>query len=302
MSPGPHETYIRVATTAFIVGSGVFASLALGWLKRADVELMRLVRENEALVEIGQVISSTLDIDEVYERFANQVHKIISFDGIAISLLEPEGETLITAYMLGDGIALHWKQGNTYPLDGTLTQDVIINRRGMFFSVGEESEIANWPGSRQAFQAGYRSFLGVPLTVRDEVIGSLLILSETINVYGNRDMAFAERVADQIAGAIASAQLYAERGRAEEESRRLARENQELAEIGRIMTSSLDIDEVYQGFAEQVRRIIPSDRIDIVTGDLQRDDMRVEYVDGLDLDTSTGTARVFAPPGGFNRR
>ncbi len=61
--------------------------------KRAEEELRRsrnrlrgLARENAIVAEIGRIISSTLNIEEVYERFAEEVRKLISFDRIVIDL------------------------------------------------------------------------------------------------------------------------------------------------------------------------------------------------------------------------
>ena len=75
----------------------------------------------------------------------------------------------------------------------------------------------------------------------------------------------AERVGNQIAGAISNAQLYIERKRAEEAAARLAQENAVMAEIGRIISSTLNIDEVYERFAEEVRKLIPFDRIAVTS-------------------------------------
>ena len=66
---------------------------------------------------------------------------------------------------------------------------------------------------------------------------------------------------NQIAGAIANAQLYTERKRAEEAAARLSQENAVMAEIGRIISSTLNIDEVYEYFSEEVRKLISIDRI-----------------------------------------
>ena len=67
-----------------------------------------------------------------------------------------------------------------------------------------------------AFNVGLRSFLAVPLLVRDVVIGVLQIRSKEHGIYSQRHLDLAERVANQIAGAIANFQLYAERVQAEE--------------------------------------------------------------------------------------
>ena len=42
-----------------------------------------------SIAEIGKVVGSTLDIDEVYERFAAEARKLIPFDRLAVNLHQP---------------------------------------------------------------------------------------------------------------------------------------------------------------------------------------------------------------------
>ena len=69
----------------------------------------------------------------------------------------------------------------------------------------------------------------------------------------------------------------------EAEARRLATENALLAEIGRIVNSSAEIHEVYERFAEVVRRLISVDRIVIATIDLERGTCEPTHVAGDDI-------------------
>ena len=44
-------------------------------LRRSEEESKALAQENAIMAEIGRIISSTLNIEEVYERFAEEVRK-----------------------------------------------------------------------------------------------------------------------------------------------------------------------------------------------------------------------------------
>jgi PAS domain S-box-containing protein len=48
----------------------------------------RLAQENAIVAEIGRIISSTLNIEEVYESFANEAQKLIPFDRIYKNLID----------------------------------------------------------------------------------------------------------------------------------------------------------------------------------------------------------------------
>ncbi len=239
-------------------------------LRKREVEAQRLAEENAFMAEIGRVISSTLNIDEVYELFSEKVKSLIPYDRIAINLINKDGTALINRYVQGDS-APERNAGEVFPRAGTVTETVIQNRTGLIFDSQEEKEVAaRYPGLLPEIKAGFRSFLSVPLISRDQPIGGLHFRSKKYRVYSEKDLELAKSIANQIAGALANAQLFAERKRAEEalrkseeEAQRLAHENAVLAEIGRIISSSLTIEEVYKLFSEEVKKLLPYDRIAI---------------------------------------
>ena len=65
------------------------AEEALGESKDAA---QRLARENAILAEIGRIISSTLNIDDVYKLFSEEVKKLLPFERIVINLIDPEAK------------------------------------------------------------------------------------------------------------------------------------------------------------------------------------------------------------------
>ncbi len=68
-----------------------------------------------------------------------------------------------------------------------------------------------------SIKAGAKSFLSAPLISGDRVIGVLHLRSKSDKVYSIQNLTLAESIAHQIAGAIANAQSFAERKRAEKE-------------------------------------------------------------------------------------
>ena len=64
----------------------------------------RLAEEMKVIAEIGRLISSTLDIEEVYERFAAEARKLIPFDSLIVNLKKPQEDTMDIAYASGADI------------------------------------------------------------------------------------------------------------------------------------------------------------------------------------------------------
>ena len=170
------------------------------------------------MAEIGRIISSTLNIDEVYERFTEEVRKLIPFDRIMINIINPDKKNVAFAHITG--ISISGRQiGDVVPLAGTATEEVMRTRSSLLVQTESSAEVARrFPGLLPSFQAGLRSMIFVPLISKDQFIGALSLRSARPNAYTDQELNLAESIGTQIAGAIANAQLFTEHIRSEEES------------------------------------------------------------------------------------
>ena len=179
-------------------------------LRKSEEEAKRLAQESAVMAEIGQIVGSTLNIDEVYELFSEKVKNILPFDWIAVSLLDKEKNAFINRYVKGDSLPGR-NQGDPFPIAGSFSETVIQSRKRIIIGDKTEDEIvAEFPSLLVSIKAGFRSFLSVPLISRDQVIGILHLRSKKDRTYSEQDLKLAENIARQIAGAIANAQLFAE--------------------------------------------------------------------------------------------
>ena len=218
-----------------------------------------LASENALLAEVGRIITSSLDIDDVYEGFAQQVRRLIPFDRIAISLVDLETETFVNEYVLGV-FAAGRERGSTVPLEGTMVGAAVESRDAIILQGKLDELIQRFPGM---VRSGLRSVIAAPIMFQNEVLGVLNMRSLKDNAYEEHHLDLMRKVVSQIAPAIANSQLYAENAAAASAAQRLARQNAALAKIGRVISSSLDIEEVYALFADQTFHLIPFDRISI---------------------------------------
>jgi PAS domain S-box-containing protein len=185
-------------------------------LRKREEEAQRLAGENAIMSEIGRIISSTLNLDEVYALFSAKVKSLIPYDRIAINLIKKDRTTFINRYVEGES-APERNSGEVFPRAGTLTEAMIQNRKGLVVDSQDGNEVAAaYPGLLPELKAGFRSFLSVPLISGDQPIGGLHFRSKKYQIYSEKDLKLAESIAHQIAGAIANAQLFAERKLAEE--------------------------------------------------------------------------------------
>ena len=205
-------------------------------LRRSEEKAKRLAQENEIVAEIGRIISSTLNIEEVYERFVEEVRKLIRFDRVVINTIDPEHRTLTVAYVSGKKVAER-RRGDVIPLPGTATEKVMRERSAFVMQLEDENEVGSKvPGLLPAFRAGFRSMMVVPLISKDQLIGVLHFQLIKPNVYTGRDQNLAERVGNQIAGAIANAQLFTELKRTKE---RILTQQAVLEGINKVLQETL---------------------------------------------------------------
>jgi diguanylate cyclase (GGDEF)-like protein/PAS domain S-box-containing protein len=185
-------------------------------LRRSEETAKRLAQENAIIAEIGRIVSSTLDIEGIYGHFAEKVKKLIPFDRIAINTVNYESGTVTVAYVTGVDVKDRLK-GTAIPLAGTLAGEVVRARKGIIIQGEDPKKVTDrFPGLLASLQAGIRSLMAIPLISKDEVVGALHFHSTKPNGYREKDLRLAEEVGNQIAGAIANAELFIERRRAEE--------------------------------------------------------------------------------------
>ena len=75
--------------------------------KEAEATAKRLAHEDSVLAEIGRIISSTLNIEEVYKLFSEKVRELIPFDRIGIAVISTEENTVSFPYT--EGTFCLWK-------------------------------------------------------------------------------------------------------------------------------------------------------------------------------------------------
>ena len=117
--------------------------------------------------------------------------------------------------------------GLSLPLEGSMTGAVSASRKPMLLKLDRiDNLLEAYPYLAPVVDAGVRTSVVVPLIYSGGSIGVLLLDSMHADAYDLHHLQLAERVADQIAGAIANAQLYAERQRSEQEIERLVKQNE----------------------------------------------------------------------------
>jgi PAS domain S-box-containing protein len=204
-------------------------------LKRAQKEKRwnqdvagRLAGEMALIAEIGRVVGSTLDINQVYERVATEARKLIPYDRLLVNRKVTQEGEFIVDYISGVDNPRR-RMGDLYPSKGSATGVAMSTRAGILIQPDDAEEIKDlYPNLYETFKTGLRSTMSVPLISMGEVIGSLNFRSKKLKAYTEQDLRLAERIGMQVAGAIANARLFNDLSRTEESLRRSEVRFQEL--------------------------------------------------------------------------
>ena len=250
--------------SAYIAGALANARLH----ERSD----QLAREEFALGEIGRIVNSSLDIDEIYDQFAEQVQQILPFDRMAIAVRIPGHTHFRISHVIG--VMVPGLEVGTVREISKTNLAPLFEQKKILLQQDDKTLEAFVPGEIE----GLSSSVIVPLVAREEAIGFMALRSKKREAYKREHAALAQRIATLASTAISNSNLYE---RAESE----ATERTVLAEIGRIVGSSLDIDSVYPRFPVQFRKLIDFDRISISYVDSQRSSALYAWAEG---ETQTG--------------
>ena len=153
----------------------------------------------ETLAEIGREVAAILDLEQLLERVATLVHKVVSYRTFGIFLLD-EGRGLLEqklAIRYGNHTGFpHLKLGEGLIGQAALTKQVIN-----VADVTRDPRYLPWVED-------CRSELAVPLLVKDRCIGVMDLESPEYDAFGKHDVEVLSALASQVAVAIENARLY----------------------------------------------------------------------------------------------
>jgi len=178
-------------------------------------EQLREREEELSVINRSSVImTSSLDIQRIYDSFIEELKKVVDVSWAAIILIEQNNCCFLA---LSSEIGSAWQVGERVSIKGSATEWVAKHKKTIVEpDLAQETRFDT--GSYHLKQ-GVRSIVYLPLIAKGRVIGSLIVASCRPNAYSQRHVMLLEQLASQIAMPVENSRLYAkveERARTDE--------------------------------------------------------------------------------------
>jgi signal transduction histidine kinase len=208
-----------------IIGVLHVGTLAPREFEEHDIELLRLAGERAAMaiahanlfeaerkarrrLEHVQAVTDAalahLELDELLDNLLDRIHTILDVDTCAILLLDEASNELVARAAVG--IEEEVEQGVRIPVGGGFAGRIAAERRPIVLPDVDHAHVLN-PILREK---GIKTLLGVPLIVRETVIGVLHVGTLVHHHFTPDDMQLLELVGERVALAIERARLHEE--------------------------------------------------------------------------------------------
>ena len=184
------------------VASRVAVSIEKEYLRE---QLREREEELSVINRSSAIITSSLDIQEIFGSFIEELKHVIDVSWASIVLSEEDG---LRCAALSPNQDNAYQVGEKIPSEGSGTGWVIRNKRPFFEpDISTESRFTT---GNNFYHQGLRTVVYLPLISKGEAIGSLIIASQQPEAYNQRHIKLLEQLASQIAMPLENAQLYAQ--------------------------------------------------------------------------------------------
>lgn len=244
-------------------------------LRSAHAELEKRSRQLSTLLDVSRHVTSTLEMEPLLNVILDQLQMVVEYTGATVFALE--GDMLRILVHRGPvspdeliGLRFPLKQARINEEVVRLQEPVIIADVLDDTPLAYAFQATAGPRLRTTFRY-IRSWLGVPLSSKERVMGLLTLDHSEPNVYTAAQAALVLAFAQQAAVALENARLY-------DETRQRADETRTLLAVQQALTSRLDAEAVLQMIADEARRLTGTLFSTVFL--LEGDELRVSILSG----------------------
>lgn len=174
-----------------------------------ELELVHLrLEEMNALLEVGRVVSSTLDLRELLTKIMKTTTEVMRCETSTVYLVDKAANELYFHIVSGDSNVSEKLQEIRLPMGTGLAGWCALNNAPVIVpDTSKDPRFFKGADKKSGFVT--RSMICVPMSHKDNVVGVLQVLNRTGEIpFNDHDLDTLENVANQAVSAIENARLY----------------------------------------------------------------------------------------------
>ena len=223
-----------------------------------------------ALARLNQLVSSSLDTESVLATIASTTAALVRAPFVDVFILD-EAREVLELGAASPGAAADDLGRATFELDEGLVGWVARHRLPL--DVPDMFADERFVGSEWARRHGFSSYYGLPILLEERLLGVLAVLGHEGFRLTEDDHELLDVFAGQAAIALGNARLY-------RESRDAGERLRALEEVNRLISSSLQMDEVLGTVARAVARFLDAPFVSVWSYDAATRRLRRSLVHG----------------------
>jgi len=232
----------------------------------------KLLKKMETFSKLHDVFSSTIDLDELLRMVLKKAINLVHAEVGSLWLVEDNGEGIECCY--AHGATKEKVEGLKLKKGVGIIGDVVESRQPKIIEdCTKDDSFSNLVDKKTNFET--RSMITSPLNVKGECIGAIQIINKRGNsqYFHQEDLDLLVLFASSSAMYIKNARLF--------NSEKKAKDLTTLIDIGKEITSTLDLDSVLMTLVNLSSNVIPFDLASVSTLKIGRDDaVKVRAISG----------------------
>jgi PAS domain S-box-containing protein len=216
------------------------------------------VAELQIINSIQQGLAAELDFQGIVDAVGNKITEVFQGENVAIGLLEKNNDRMKAPYIFENGRRV---ENVEFSLDEAgLTRHVVRTRQPLVINTNYHQRSTELGALDVSGEPDPKSWLGVPIIVSNEVIGSIALQNwDRENAYADSHVRLLQTLASSLGVAIENARLFDETQRLLKETEQRAAELAIINTISNALSGELDLSALIELVGEQIRNAFTAD-------------------------------------------
>ncbi|MFP4497737.1 MAG: GAF domain-containing protein [Vulcanimicrobiota bacterium] len=223
----------------------------------------------KALHQVSTAVTGTLKLSRVFDLVVDKASHLVN--AAATSMLSWEEEKRVYELKASRGL---WGELANPELHKRISEKTVRRRRYMTYYVSTDIEPIDSEIHEALKSSSMGGYISIPLVSRKKVVGILNCFTKEGNKFDSQSVRLLRSFANQSAIAIENAGLYAI-------IRNKVRELATVFDVGKSITSTLELDKVLDEITRQVVSVMEADAASIMLLDKEHEDLRILKTHGL---------------------